>query len=1409
MRLDTVALLNAASALALARSVNGQLLEGNILTVDLDRPGASSVEEWASVSELRRWADLLQSGWGPTTLGKLRTALASNALSLTHSTIRADGVTREYADYASLAEWVRRDVENTHLADLRALLLAEDNNHLDSYNHGPASDTFAFNAFDSATTPTIAFEVGVCGPLKVRKVHIGFGACGPLALADTRASPLYDYATDVSNGVYSFESNPLMDAYSMWMNKTAPLSQGFTSCSRSCRDNIVRISDAWSLKDPMGNPTRIAIFSPYHVSECTALHLLTSSKFFGIPGPSPLSLDKANLWTDDRVALMTGDPQSKLQQCFVNIDAAIQDLPIKDRAAMSRTDPWEDCAIALDELDWKTFAKLYEEFILLDADSQTWPTFSRIFNAYINNESLWNSTLGALPCTDWSKWSSLHPIKDPPPKIPILNLQGPPVSSLSDLIHLSLKFSSGDPSRSKPLIPEAHLDAFAQLCTRCRSVPRISLHAIFRASREVGALTCRNTILGGRGAAERLNEFLSARAQELERVMLGLRGATAVTFERSSERVSGDEIHFQGEGKDGVGAEGGAGVGVLGGLFGGKEVSDQGRFVNVTGGEAILYFDRCLASNRLQFSLPLTLLNLKFSVGRKNLKVVYLNLSHNVSIPFEASDYTTDEYRQVRGPSEYSIKTYDRWIEVDGFEEEAVIKFSNDGSHLEMDVGFKRDVVGRIRMGVGFNFEKATKIDEFTIPVICGYSPEVDLGTIPFIPIPHTNTLSDLLSTNSEGISAVSAPLRYHVATYDLKSQSENTPFLTAQVSFLAGQTSLLALQGSRHLPLNDANPLQLPASLKGKLTLTDPCDSGAFGANIVSGGRLVYRNDLVSVESCLETSVVDVEDAIAVLAPGAEIPVVSLVTSKKDKNQKILVFNVNWLPREYASHSREAKLLLFLMEYFRITLGHPMVVAGKFDDSLGNVLKIALEETGTWTSFFSPSTGSIGSYVWAPYVPPIDATKHIRDPSIRHAPVVYITPVESCLAPSNYSGTFSSCEPLKDYGKAFRKAYGGIVAEDRLLAKHTACANDISVHVPVVYTLFKAGEQVSIVTFNIGGLSLSRIRALKSHLFVYLSSFDVVLLQTTRSASDKSWHDELEEEYDAELVAAKVSELLTAELIASVEGKMKLKTHEVAFQHHSKLYTPSKFASTTAGSAANHLHIFYKEFTPKKAGVAKRLEMLNCTSEIYGYSSGIVGCIFAVQQSELFILSTLDDSVYVEGNKFGGRYSPITSMWDSTGQDRSGFIPPVVSSSILSPLTSPDYDLPNHNINVMKRLYLGLCLMQRWNPTETDCNQYPVTAAFAGTWGWSESFKRDGKRAKVNGTFADFKSFMGSVEKEIIRKNQVGDLKFPGGHNSKLRVRTIVPSERASRDYLRLLFDEEPSSGLYGWFSGGKGSSP
>ncbi|KAJ3065012.1 hypothetical protein HDU98_011590, partial [Podochytrium sp. JEL0797] len=494
------------------------------------------------------------------------------------------------------------------------------------------------NIFDAPKTTadfTFAFEFGECAATKVAKIHFDLGVCGPASLKDTHTRE-YIHAHETSSGIYTFDNNPLMRDFNSWANKSVPEQKGFTSCANACRDPVVRISDAWSLRDSRGIPTKLVIVSPNPISECTALHLISSSKFFGIPAPLATTLDKSNVWNDDRVALIIADPISKAPQCFGNVDTALLDLPIKDRTALKKSDVRGHCEHALDELDWKAVGRVYTDYILQG------------LNAFAPNR--------------------------------------PPIKDLYDLIHLSLKMASSSKSSTSPFLSDALIRSIATVCSKCRTVPDLSLYQIAKAASTVTSIPCRNTVLGGRG--DRLAEFLTENRHELDRVMLGMSSVASATLRVDPVSDVYQRHYYDYEDEYWAEVETAEGVeksnsGLLGGLFGGKELSDRGRVVNLTEGGVVVYFDRCTATMRLQASLPITSLNLRYTVGRHNLVPIYIRVSSKLSIPYADLAPNGD------------IQSFDRAFEFDGFEESALFKYSPDGSHLELDVNFKRDLMGR------------------------------------------------------------------------------------------------------------------------------------------------------------------------------------------------------------------------------------------------------------------------------------------------------------------------------------------------------------------------------------------------------------------------------------------------------------------------------------------------------------------------------------------------------------------------------------------------------------------------------------------------------------------------------------------------------------------------------------------
>ncbi|KAJ3379027.1 hypothetical protein HDU84_007079 [Entophlyctis sp. JEL0112] len=1387
------------------------------LTIDLDAPSAALSAEWLSLPELSRWADLLVSGFTPPTLSKLRVALTSpSAVALSDTRVLSSSSStgsqrRRKHTFSgslslSLAEWIRRDIEDSFIASLAY-----------SGSIQPSGgELFPYLSVSPANL-VVAFEVGTCGKRRVRRVHFDFAGCVPAARSQ---------GPDHDDDEASFDpaDNPLMTSYISWANFSAD-SSGFKQCANSCRDGVMRISDAWSLRDPLGTPTKLVIFSTSPVAECTALHLLTSSKFFGIPAPPVSSFEKAAFWSDDRVAIMVGD-QPKSSQCMSNIDSALAPLPFgsaKEQSTFRASESGRECEALLDSLDWKMFAKVYDSYVSQDAEAEKWPSFSQIFFSYSTRPlPNWNATFGSLPCSEWSKLGETFRFKKADVQIPTLNLLGPEVEDFSELMFFSLKLALSNPNPRKNWptdLPESFIRKFSQICDKCKNSASISYNAIAKAANEVTALPCKSTVLGGRG--DRLAEFFTARRSEINQLMLGLNSIASQKLLSPNIADSYQRYYFDYEdeywrdvdntekSRDGA-ASGVASSdgGVLGGLFSKEvEVSDMGRLVNLSETEAVVFFDRrvLFPSVCSMLKLYLAILSLKYTVGRHTLVPIYIRLSHEINIPFEA------EFGKSSG--QYKITSISREFGAEGFEDGAVLKFSSDGSRLEMDIYFKRDMFGRHLLHVGFGFSKSSKMDEFSIPIVCGYTPEISKAGSTNIRLPLSNQLVDWFSAISEPVAG--APIRYHVVSVDVKSQSENTPYLSTQLSFLTAQSPVIALQNANHF---GPHSLNLPPVLKSKIALTDVCgnfEPDAFSA-FAGSGRLLFRSDLLIVESCLEKNIYGMDEIMFATGSEIEMPSLFILTSKKDKTQKLMVINVNWGPRDVRFRSKEVNILLFCVEYSRLTYGLPIVVAGAFNDNVGELLGTALEVSGLWRNFFVPPTSRLReAFIWAPSIPVPFEKKLSRqmDLSFRHAPHSLLTSVESCLAPSPSNAEFGSCEPLKEYGKFFRRAVGGIIADERLLAPHESCAAKISGHLPVVYTLDK-GEKITVVTFNIGGLSVSRIVRLQKEnpmLFPYLSSFDIVLLQTTRYSFSEI---DDEEDFDCEVVGDKLASVLSDEMRKQAVAKdPRIKKEDYSFTHYSKRYSKSKFGSLfdSDGTVPTNLHILAKDIATKK-GIPKRLQMVACTSESYGPFSSLLGCLFRVKEgndlNSTFFLSTLDDTLWIPDDSAKTKfYSPSLSRISNHGQDRSPFIPPVFQTGVVeAPLTNPNEDLPAHQKGVMKRLYASLCLsFLNNNPppfeseSELDCSRYPVLSAFVGTWGWTKDFLKDQRRGKLNATFSEFRGLMDDVESVIARKNRIGK---PSG----LRIRVVVPSERSSNDYLKHLYGgQTAASPDRNWFTSEK----
>ncbi|KAI8851276.1 hypothetical protein BC829DRAFT_488325, partial [Chytridium lagenaria] len=147
------------------------------------------------------------------------------------------------------------------------------------------SDSFVGlnNLAASNGTLTMAFEVGMCGgggPKSVtRRVIVDVGEC---------------------REPQEQKNNTILSLVNTWEP-----GHGFRSCESACRDAVLRINDLWTQSELAKEPTRLAIFTPSRVPECTAARLHLEANAFG---NTPLAtIDRQSVFSDERFALMVGD----------------------------------------------------------------------------------------------------------------------------------------------------------------------------------------------------------------------------------------------------------------------------------------------------------------------------------------------------------------------------------------------------------------------------------------------------------------------------------------------------------------------------------------------------------------------------------------------------------------------------------------------------------------------------------------------------------------------------------------------------------------------------------------------------------------------------------------------------------------------------------------------------------------------------------------------------------------------------------------------------------------------------------------------------------------------------------------------------------------------------------------------
>ncbi|KAI8851275.1 hypothetical protein BC829DRAFT_387746 [Chytridium lagenaria] len=915
---------------------------------------------------------------------------------------------------------------------------------------------------------------------------------------------------------------------------------------------------------------------------------------------------------------------------------------------MRKTAGGAECEKHLDALDWERFNSVFA-LHMNDTETQPshlWPSFSQIFFANTGKtddtdaESSWHTSFANMSCPAWSAVTIPTNVAS---SIPVLQVQGPNIDSIFDLLHVSLKMASLNPHtpssidgdlsldhNPSSILPDSFIALLATLCRACHAFSNVSYAALNTAIQGVERVPCKPTVLGGAG--ERISASIEAIRAKLPAVPAARHVAALEKVDLKHPTV----VRPYGVKLDEAFAVDGA----------------QGGKWDV----------------RL----------LRSSIKRKHggADVILLSAIHR----FE------DVIANVTNLDGSAVHRLKKGL--------VTAALPAGTSFLEVNVTSTRDFFGLVAVAVNFTLPDAVLLDSVNATISCGYSPAISasLNTTSGIPIPIVDSLSDWLEAAGDLKTAgIDIPTRFHAITYDLASRSPSSPYLLQEISFLAGQTPLLFLQNARH------SALQLPPALRTRLAIAEPCDHGISGRP--SGLRVVYRMETMEWKGCLEAGLKGIEEVVAGIE--GEVPSVGMLRHKKSK-QGVVAINVVWTSKTdkdvQKKHREEMRVLLLVMENVRVKYGLPIILAIEM-----------LEDTGLFR-FILDLLLTDRDYDVYPSLP-------------GNATASTTALVETCLGATDFDDAAArrACRDIKEYGKWFRKSIGGIVAEERMEAKHEVCSVDVSEHIPVTFDLEIAGETLKAVTFNLGHRPLTPST---------LSDLSVSVAQFFDFFSASASNDD----------------------VTAFATTLKSHLHDAVKRNHTlsgKRYSKASFdfiGSSVEGTHPTNLYISVKSTKQR------HIRISTCHVE----STMMLGCALRVSPTSTTTSGPSDSDATVM----------VVAVDDGEAETES---------------------------SGMRRMYNGLCRRGKLG----NCEGLGVPAVFAGSWG-------EAVGVRTNGSWTEFRGAVDEVEKEILRRNKVGDKTFPQGRNEHFRITALVPPEKRTGDPASLLYHDDSVVGsMLGWIMG------
>ncbi|KAJ3039204.1 hypothetical protein HDV00_012527 [Rhizophlyctis rosea] len=465
----------------------------------------------------------------------------------------------------------------------------------------------------------------------------------------------------------------------------------------------------------------------------------------------------------------------------------------------------------------------------------------------------------------------------------------------------------------------------------------------------------------------------------------------------------------------------------------------------------------------------------------------------------------------------------------------------------------------------------------------------------------------------------------------------------------------------------------------------------------------------------------------------------VGVVVLESGKGEQLFVLPVDTSGFEFDN----ARKLLRAIEGFRVEHGIPIMVAGSFEVRHVRLLQRAVQENRLWKSIYSPSSPLTTTGIWFPHLP--TTTSSLVAPHL----ALDINPITShtacILSHANLTTTTTNTTTPYLHTCTNIEPYAKwFRSSSPSTILNTEWIGAIERHIE---TAADYGDIPILYDVVVGGRTLK-----------------VVSYNIGSGVSGTASLERL-----AALRASPIFGYLSGFdvlLVQGLPGGEEVR-REVAGWMDEAVGEGVEFLMSEVDSHGG-LEVFWKVGEGEKKGVAD-LEVVECVSESYGparTARSVLGCIFAVQGK----------GVEVKGEQQAGN---ATHVIIATVND--------IQSS--HPLTNPEKDLADRNAGVLKRVYKQLAEAVHWKADE-----WKIPAVILGAWNTDT--------IKVDGTYDEFTASVKEVDEQILRKNQLGDARFPTGYNPDLKIKIVVPNEHL-HGVTEVAPKEEKGKGWLNWLMG------